>query len=99
MGQAANRNAPCPCGSGKKLKHCCIDKQPAEVRRKRAVLPGILLAGGIGVGVYTGVTHSATVGLAAGAAGLILAGLAWVTTDPPPPGSGKGDAAGINFGK
>ena len=20
------RNDPCPCGSGKKFKHCCIDK-------------------------------------------------------------------------
>lgn len=20
------RNSPCPCGSGKKLKHCCIDQ-------------------------------------------------------------------------
>jgi uncharacterized protein YecA (UPF0149 family) len=23
------RNAKCPCGSGKKLKHCCIDKVKA----------------------------------------------------------------------
>lgn len=97
MGQAANRNAPCPCGSGKKLKQCCIGKQPAEVRRKRALLPLILLATGIGAGIFIGVTHSATVGLSAGAAGLILAGLVYVATDPPPPG-GKGDAAGINFG-
>jgi len=22
----ANRNDPCPCGSGKKFKKCCIDK-------------------------------------------------------------------------
>ncbi len=21
-----SRNAPCPCGSGKKYKHCCWDK-------------------------------------------------------------------------
>lgn len=21
------RNDPCPCGSGKKYKHCCINKQ------------------------------------------------------------------------
>ena len=25
----AQRNAPCPCGSGKKLKRCCGDAQPA----------------------------------------------------------------------
>ena len=22
------RNTPCPCGSGKKYKHCCLDKKP-----------------------------------------------------------------------
>ncbi|HEY5314564.1 MAG TPA: SEC-C metal-binding domain-containing protein, partial [Pirellulales bacterium] len=22
-GRAAQRNAPCPCGSGRKFKHCC----------------------------------------------------------------------------
>ena len=21
------RNAPCPCGSGKKYKHCCLQKE------------------------------------------------------------------------
>jgi hypothetical protein len=21
------RNAPCPCGSGRKYKHCCLEKQ------------------------------------------------------------------------
>ncbi len=23
------RNAPCPCGSGKKYKHCCLEKGAA----------------------------------------------------------------------
>jgi protein O-GlcNAc transferase len=27
------RNDPCPCGSGKKYKHCCLRKQTAPVRR------------------------------------------------------------------
>jgi len=26
MGKKLSRNAPCPCGSGKKYKHCCIRK-------------------------------------------------------------------------
>ncbi|MBL9080895.1 MAG: SEC-C domain-containing protein [Planctomycetales bacterium] len=26
MSKKLSRNAPCPCGSGKKYKHCCIDK-------------------------------------------------------------------------
>jgi len=28
--QTVGRNAPCPCGSGKKYKKCCIDKLPRE---------------------------------------------------------------------
>jgi hypothetical protein len=30
------RNAPCPCGSGKKYKHCCMNKDQAP-RRARAI--------------------------------------------------------------
>ena len=30
------RNEPCPCGSGKKYKHCCQDKIKAEQRRQNA---------------------------------------------------------------
>ncbi len=29
------RNAPCPCGSGKKYKKCCLEKSDAPVMRKR----------------------------------------------------------------
>jgi hypothetical protein len=25
------RNAPCPCGSGRKYKHCCLGKEPAQL--------------------------------------------------------------------
>ena len=28
---ATGRNEPCPCGSGKKFKHCCEGKQQAGV--------------------------------------------------------------------
>ena len=27
MGAGAERNAPCPCGSGRKFKKCCLDKE------------------------------------------------------------------------
>jgi uncharacterized protein YecA (UPF0149 family) len=30
------RNAPCPCGSGKKYKHCCMSKDQAP-HRARAI--------------------------------------------------------------
>ncbi len=31
------RNDPCPCGSGKKYKHCCLSKDEAAARTERAV--------------------------------------------------------------
>lgn len=30
------RNDPCPCGSGKKYKKCCLDKDQATARAERA---------------------------------------------------------------
>jgi len=29
-----SRNAPCPCGSGKKYKRCCLDKDQTASRQK-----------------------------------------------------------------
>ena len=31
----AGRNDPCPCGSGKKYKQCCLDKDEAGARAAR----------------------------------------------------------------
>jgi len=39
MSQTRNnpgRNAPCPCGSGKKYKQCCLEKDEAALRETRA---------------------------------------------------------------
>jgi len=30
------RNDPCHCGSGKKYKNCCLDKDEAKLRKARA---------------------------------------------------------------
>ena len=30
------RNEPCPCGSGRKYKQCCLDKNEAKARKARA---------------------------------------------------------------
>ena len=32
---AAGRNDPCPCGSGRKYKHCCLEKDEAKARAAR----------------------------------------------------------------
>ena len=29
------RNDPCPCGSGRKYKHCCLEKDEAKARAAR----------------------------------------------------------------
>jgi hypothetical protein len=35
-GARPGRNDPCRCGSGRKYKHCCLDKDAAEASAKRA---------------------------------------------------------------
>ena len=34
-GRPVGRNEPCPCGSGRKYKHCCLDKDEAKAREAR----------------------------------------------------------------
>jgi hypothetical protein len=38
----AGRNDPCPCGSGKKYKKCCLDKDVEAGRKARAALPEVI---------------------------------------------------------
>ena len=40
------RNAPCPCGSGKKYKRCCLEKDLAEERSVPAVVEEAEVVGG-----------------------------------------------------
>ncbi|MGC9519228.1 MAG: SEC-C metal-binding domain-containing protein [Desulfuromonadaceae bacterium] len=37
------RNEPCPCGSGKKYKKCCLDKDQMEQRAQRVLRTPIKL--------------------------------------------------------
>lgn len=42
MGSKIGRNAPCPCGSGKKYKHCCLrleEQMKGSSQIPRAPLP------------------------------------------------------------
>src|ERR1017187_7891504 len=39
---AIGRNEPCPCGSGKKYKKCCLERDEAQARQSRpAPLPAV----------------------------------------------------------
>ncbi len=33
------RNDPCPCGSGKKYKKCCMEKERVEEREEKKIIP------------------------------------------------------------
>jgi hypothetical protein len=46
MANAPGRNAPCPCGSGRKYKNCCL---PADEARERAARASAPAAGAVSV--------------------------------------------------
>lgn len=92
------RNDPCPCGSGKKYKRCCLGKgDPAERERSRrflfAALGVVILA--FAIGFFAG----QTAGLVTGGAGLLLLGVALWLTAPPPRNPSGTDPGAINFGR
>lgn len=99
-----SRNALCPCGSGKKYKHCCWGKElnglspEAEKNsRKRTVLVLTLIgsAVSIGAGVFEGVGFGLTV-----AAACVLVGAGYmIFSNPPPPKKDAGNPAGLDFGR
>ena len=92
------RNAPCPCGSGKKYKHCHLDADVSQAVHWRS---GPLAAAVIGIvaGAVLWVTMSAAIGGPV-IAGAIILPIAWTTfTDPPPPKANADDSAALKFGK
>ena len=48
------RNEPCPCGSGKKYKHCCESKRDGFP----STLIALLLAGAIIAAIIVGVSNA-----------------------------------------
>lgn len=92
------RNDPCPCGSGKKYKRCClITGGPDHNKRSQQVFIGIVV---IVVAALVGTfTVSEAVGGVIGAVGIAVLGIwIWMTTDPPAAGGGA-DPSAINFGR
>ena len=98
MGTQAARNEPCPCGSGKKFKQCCIDKSP-EPATTRWVIPLIGVFVGIAFGVFMGFRYNISTGFAMGTGLLIIVAIVVAVRSPPPPSGKSGDSAAINFGK
>jgi len=51
---AGGRNAPCPCGSGRKYKHCCgLKTQMAKTRRLQVVVALVVVVVAAGVAAKT----------------------------------------------
>ncbi len=70
------RNDPCPCGSGRKFKKCCLGAEPvAKVRARRQLwfAWGVVAAIAIGASLIWGTTTGTAVGMA----GAALVG-AWI---------------------
>lgn len=99
MGEQVKRNQPCPCGSGKKYKHCHLGKVTPEVARKRLVLPALIVVAGLVAAVLIWMRSEKVIPAVAFAlAGIVLAALIAVFRDPPPPDTSGKDPGAINFG-
>ncbi len=99
MAESIPRNAPCPCGSGKKYKHCHLGKDFEEVKRKKEIGVIIVFVLGIVLGIVAWQIRD-DFGLGAGVAigVIVLDSMVFVFRDPPPPNANSGDPAGLNFG-
>ena len=108
MNMKIGRNDPCPCGSGKKYKHCHWGKalpgeegpsgtseEMAASNKRSAIMIlafGVLVS--IGVGFWKG-TYTALIVAAAWA----LGSAAYLSfRNPPPINENAGDPAALNFG-
>ena len=92
------RNAQCPCGSGKKYKHCHLQK-PLDIKRPSLFVPLLLIVAAVIAGVFVGVQRSIGAGVSVAAGGSILIAVFWFLRSPPPPTNTRNDPGAINFGR
>ncbi len=91
-----SRNDPCPCGSGKKYKQCCLGTRGSGINRKTVIALAI-----VGAALVIAAILYATVGKDAAVAVAGLGGLAagaWLLFTDPPTSRGSGDPGSISFG-
>ena len=97
MATDVSRNDPCPCGSGKKYKVCCIGQRIATPSAK--LLPWLAVALALVAGGVVGYFHGAKAGVSVGGAALVFLGILAVLRDPPASSGGGGGGANIDFGR
>jgi hypothetical protein len=94
------RNAPCPCGSGKKYKRCCgANIEAAPEVKGTWILPTVLSSLCLVAGAVVGYLKGFELGIGVGGGSLILLWIYLSLRDPPPPNTTSGDPAGLNFGR
>ena len=95
---AIARNAPCPCGSGKKHKHCCLGKGDPKARRRGLFLAASILVGAVAAGIVVGLQTEFRNGMLVGMAGVVLTGIYLVLRNAPR-SRGRLGADRIDFGR
>ena len=91
-----SRNDPCPCGSGKKYKKCCLAREADRITprsRLLAVLATLLVI----LTVVAWTVIGADAGKVVGGVGVLALG-AYLLFSNPPPARGGGDPSAIRFG-
>lgn len=97
------RNDPCPCGSGKKYKNCCLLVEQEQVEEVVGVNTGLLakvvvfsalVGGGAGLAL-----EDAGDGVTVFFAVILLVGGFVVLRKPPPSNPNSGDPSSLNFGR
>ncbi len=94
--ETIGRNDPCPCGSGKKYKVCCIGK-PTKVSKRRVWIGIALALVAILVGVVIGLQTDLTKGILSGTIGVVVVGT-YMAISNPVASRGRKGADSINFG-
>jgi hypothetical protein len=93
---AVGRNAPCPCGSGKKYKVCCLNAAATQDRRTQRIML-FTTALSIVAGIIVGLNSTPKNGILT-TLGILIVVFLIVTLTKPPPSRGKGGGDQINFG-
>lgn len=84
MTKAIGRNDPCPCGHGKKYKHCCLDPHGVkEGHRNKITAIAALVVTLVAIGVFFAFAYKAA--LATFVIGFLVVAICRIFTDPPEP--------------
>ncbi|MFT7580069.1 MAG: hypothetical protein ACI9MR_001736 [Myxococcota bacterium] len=100
MAEETPRNAPCPCGSGKKYKQCHLGIEAVAEKQKKSLIFGVVIAVALALGVLVWqTTDNLGTGGAVALGVAVLGAMVVVFRDPPPPNTGGDDPAAMNFGR